>query len=189
LAVRSYPPSSFHNVTVENNTASYSGGGIYLHGDHVQATFTECTVQFNKGTSDTSSGGGVAAVETDWIISTAYIRFLDSVVRYNAAKYYAGGIAVEYDNFEFRGGSVSYNSATNPKAEAGGVYVWGGSNTRAGFYGTVVGWNTANGYAGGIEVQTAGTQLTLDRCTIIRNHAVSFDGGGLWVVSYTGGTN
>jgi uncharacterized repeat protein (TIGR02543 family) len=151
---------------ISGNTASSSGGGVYVDG-----TFTMNGGEISGNTASASSGGGV-------YVSSGTFTMIGGTISGNTASasgsYGGGGVFVSGGTFTMSGGTISGNTAA---ASGGGVYV---SSSGATFTkqsgGIIYGSDAENAslkntatighavYAGNSQKRnnTAGTNITLD---------------------------
>jgi hypothetical protein len=116
------------------------------------------------------------------IVSNSAVELLSGAIQDNTNTYNhtGGGVRVDGGTFTMEGGTVSGNTVNSSTFGGGGVYVGGGTFTMKD--GTVSG-NTANGYGGGVNVDSKGT-FTMEGGTVSGNTANGSGGG----VDVTGGT-
>jgi fibronectin type 3 domain-containing protein len=126
---------------ISGNTASYSGGGVYVGG----GTFTMSGGEISGNSANI--GGGV------WVSSSGTFTMSRGEISGNSASA-GGGVFVSAGTFTMSGGTISGNTASN----GGGVYVYSnGTFTMSG--GTISG-NTASSsyyFGGGVSVSSNGT--------------------------------
>ena len=190
--------------TIEWNTATGDGGGVYSDSDS-SPTLTDCT--FYQNVSEGSSGGGGMHCSSATLLGCYFSL--------NTATMLGGGMKCEsplliacefWDNSAHSGGALA---STNPTVEAcqfnfnhatanhgGGVFTWNGAFENCNFLGnTAVGYggavtcvpydgiafddcdfweNSATG--GGALYADDGAQMTLDRCTFGHNAATGMGG-------------
>ncbi len=104
---------TMEDCVVEDNTCSYSGGGV---GSNMDMTLKNCTIRNNRSTNYTHSGGGVYTIGTTTMSGCT--------VQGNSAATDGGGI---YN----RGGSLTLINCTvtgNTAPNGGGIYSGGTTN-------------------------------------------------------------
>ena len=158
-------------ITGNTNTASNSGGGVYVDGD---GTFTMKGGEISGNTTTTYSSGGGVSVVGGYDSGSAIFTMEGGEISDNNASQDGGGVYVG-NNGTFtllEDGKITGNTAGN----GGGVYVFLGTFTMEG---GEISDNTAN-YSGGVSV-TFGT-FTMEGGEISDNTA-NYSGGGVSVDS------
>ena len=197
--------------TIDHNTATAEGGGIYGTAPEdykTSETYQSARITVGGGsleynTSD-SSGGGIYATRG------VEITISEGTIHHNTAVNFGGGMMMnDGAKLQLQGGSVYENEAENGGgmgiSDDSQVYISGGKvskNTGSSFGGGIyvtqkgvltvvqgeINENTAGNYGGGIYVAAAsssGSTITLSGGTISQNTAAS--GGGIGV--YASGVN
>lgn len=155
-------------TTIENNTASNLGGGVYV-GNNSDVTITDSTLE---GNTAASQGGAIVAY------SGRNITLDNTTVKGNKAisggAIHALGTAVTdthitlENNTEFTG---------NTAANAGGLFLW--NNSSADLNNSEVSGNKATGNGGGVYVYDATCSLTTSNGTVFRENS-GYRGGGIF---------
>jgi len=115
------------NVNITKNTASYSGGGIYVKdtGDY-QLFIDGAKIEENKKTEnvDLSAyfGGGIYALNSNILMYSGSIS--NNYCNVNA---HGGGVYLNNSTFSFDGGTI-HNNRTTTSANGGNFYVASGSS-------------------------------------------------------------
>lgn len=143
------------DVVVRDNTASASGGGIYMWGGQMR----RAEVYGNTGTF----GGGIY-VERGRLAGDAYSHVYDNDAEYGGGIYLteaelAGGIPVDDNTADYGGGvagrgTVLFEGAevrNNTAQRGGGAYLW--YDAEATFDGCVFEGNTAKHKGGGVFIR------------------------------------
>lgn len=143
------------NVTVANNTANQSGGGIYSTGNGTTLLLIGATLHSNQGLVD---AGGI------FIDGQSSADIINSTVRDNTADS-VGGINNQGE-LTVTGSTISGNAATDPTSIGGGLF--NGMAGAADIVNTTISGNTAGGDSGGIK---NGGSLTLSNVTLTDNTA------------------
>jgi hypothetical protein len=118
---------SYQNVTIDNNTASQWGGGVYVHNTSAVVPFTNATIVANTATV---AGGGLAMGAS----VPGLVTLQSNTVAQNSSGGNGGGIALldRLDNVSFGNTIVFGNSATgtgpNCSAAAGTTLTSTGGN-------------------------------------------------------------
>ena len=186
-------------TTIENNTASNLGGGVYV-GNNSDVTITDSTLE---GNTAASQGGAIVAY------SGRNITLDNTTVKGNKAisggAIHALGTAVTdthitlENNTEFTGnnatsgaGIYAYTIAGNPlqidilnskinnntaTSYGGGIFAYNGVKVRAD--GADISGNKATGNGGGVYVYDATSSLTASNGTVFRENS-GYRGGGIF---------
>lgn len=186
-------------TTIENNTASNLGGGVYV-GNNSDVTITDSTLE---GNTAASQGGAIVAY------SGRNITLDNTTVKGNKAisggAIHALGTAVTdthitlENNTEFTGnnatsgaGIYAYTIAGNPlqidilnskinnntaTSYGGGIFAYNGVKVRAD--GADISGNKATGNGGGVYVYDATCSLTTSNGTVFRENS-GYRGGGIF---------
>jgi hypothetical protein len=180
--------------SVSGNSADYSGGGIYQHGDNATLMLTNSAVSGNSGGGISQHGDGAtltlinsavsgnsgdsgAGIYTPWYAAT--VTLINSTVSGNSAKYGGGGISQHSGTLTLMNSTVSGNSAGNGShpfpygSSGGGIAAEGVTVTLTN---STVSENSVDQWGGGLFCQ--GT-LTLTNSTVSGNSA-GVQGGGIW---------
>lgn len=165
--------------TVKGNASQANGGGIYI------STKSKLTMTGGSVTGNTakSQGGGMYLNKATSTISGAYIG--NNTAKSNVA----GGIRVAGGTFTISGSQIVGNQS---KGSGCGLVIGSSTNTENGVkvnyyanayvYGCTFRDNVTEGSAGGLLVQSVGTQATISGCQFVGNQAVS-NGGGMYLSS------
>lgn len=153
------------NNTIEDNTASNVGGGIYISGHPQQPPFTDITnniIRRNQVTSDQGgTGGGIHVTK-----SASGIRITNNTIGGalgdgNKARWGGGGIYVEQTPvIQIERNKITQNSVS--KGHGGGVMITDGS-PNATLAENLIEYNSANGNYGGGVYSIGGTFVSRNR--------------------------
>ena len=155
--------------TVFSNTANL-GGGIFVQGGIATARYLTNTIAFNSVSGATNRGGGV-------FINGGASQWESNAIYSNTAQLQGGGVYVSTSSAILRQNRIAYNRALAVNAAAGGgIFVEGGTVTLA--YNEIV-TNTTPGFGGGVYLNAAATNSSLQHNMVTDNTAVK--GGGLFV--------
>lgn len=167
---------------IKNNLASFSGGGVYVHGNGA-LTMTGGTISGNRS----AAGGGVAVY--DGYTYGAY----DSPNRMDRSKQMSiqDWSKMNPASFSMTGGTITGNKADVGKQGVGGgvyvasneVHLQGGSITDNSTGGT-----SGAHQGGGVYVSSLPYTLRLDNA-LVTNNSASELGGGLWLCPTGSATN
>ncbi|MBU1947093.1 MAG: right-handed parallel beta-helix repeat-containing protein, partial [Candidatus Eisenbacteria bacterium] len=159
-------PTTYTNCTFQGNTAIMAGAAVLAFG---QTTFLNC--EFSSNTCGGGSGGAVYVESEDAYPTFTGCEFLSNVCSYG------GGLRVGLDasaaltNCEFRD-----NRATG-EAESGGGGLYGDTGAEILLTDCTFTGNEAT-MGGGIFISGESTYLTLDRCTLENNSALTGNARG-----------
>lgn len=160
--------------TIENNTASASGGGIYLQSDNLPGSIEVNTVTITGGTiknNEAGSGGGGVYVPKG-TVNISGGNFCENKALGNSN---GGGFLIDTGTLTISGGTFESNNAGN---DGGAVYLNNGKVTMTG--GSITG-NTVPGNGGGLYVN--GGTFTMISGSLTKNQATGNTsyGGGAYV--------
>ncbi len=162
-------------VTITNNTASFSGGGISIQ-SYATVTIQNSLIQGNSVTGyavmSTGDGGGIIASEG------TTIQIINTTIKNNTAQYKGGGIASYGANFTIRNSTISNNQTQNEtNSYGGGIYaVPDNTNGSISLGNTTVSGNSSP-FVGGMFVQFS--SISLRNVTIAKNTANEV--GGIYI--------
>ena len=159
--------------TIDHNTVTSSGGGIYAYGDTNRTSGNNTiTLEGNTITYNTSkgTGGGIHLANANQIMTS-----LNDTIEYNEAGSYGGGVHVASGSeLYMNGGSISYNNAK----VGGGIY-HASAKKAITLNGVTVKGNTANSGAGAY-LWASGATLVVGEDTLISKNQAKYNGGGIY---------
>jgi|GEM_PF-854712 len=172
-----------------NKAVNGNGGGIYLSGNGTTGTMTGGEISFNEAAGSSSPRGGGGCIEGLALSSGTHASFTlnGGTIKNNLAAYGGGVMANNGGVFIMKGGTISFNTATEAGA---GVNVHGAMTMTGG----TIEQNTCtttnpNSGGGGIALSYSYTnQITLNMTggTISGNTVNSLaKGAGVWVKAGT----
>lgn len=165
--------------TVKGNASQSNGGGIYIS-TKSKLTMTGGTV---SGNTSKGQGGGMYLNKATSTISGAYIAGNTSLNNT------AGGLRMAGGTLTISGSQIVDNRS---KSSGCGMVIGSSTNTENGVkvnyyanayvYGCTFRGNVTEGSAGGLLVQSKGSQATISGCQFVGNQATS-NGGGMYLSS------
>ena len=160
---------SMYNVTVDNNTATTTGGGVLVT-NGAKGTFSSCAITNNK--AENNYGGGVATFNgTSYFSDKTETEFINCHVNNNTAKYAGGGYYISADNNEttISEGTISNNTGCT----GGGIY----SLSKLKLSMVTLDSNTATSSEGGAGLRIS-KEVKVYYCTFSNNKAPDSVKGG-----------
>ncbi|MEP7009422.1 MAG: choice-of-anchor Q domain-containing protein [Acidobacteriota bacterium] len=163
------------DVTIRNNNASSSGGGLAVTGGDMALNIQNSRI---TGNIAGNSGGGI------YVATAASVAVKNSTIANNTASNVGGGVYfyLPVGPAAFDGTTISGNTAAGP---GGGVEFFF-SYGSASFTGSTVSGNSGAA-GGGVFFYLPVEPLTVENCTVSGNQATVADGGGIYLYNlYTG---
>lgn len=163
--------SNIFSGEIYRNFATQNGGGIYLY--CVTNSTISATVASNVATNSGMNGYG-GGIFANYCVSNIY----SSIICFNRG-HWGGGIELDYGKINTIAGSVYCNYSYSV---GGGIRLLS-PNT---IISAIITNNTANGYGGGITIESANSNTITGACRIINNHcdytnAGNKLGGGIYI--------
>jgi len=155
--------------TISNNHAGFSGAGIDSSGATV--TLTNSTVSGNADDPNSSTGGGILAVDG------GTLGLYGSTVSGNTAAYEGGGILLGNNDANIVSSTISNNATTFSGFIYGGGAIYMAESDTS-ISNSHITSNSSGDYGGAIAFYGCGS-LSLSSTTVDHNTA-SFDGGGIY---------
>ncbi|MEM8642813.1 MAG: CHAT domain-containing protein [Cyanobacteria bacterium P01_G01_bin.54] len=169
--------ATIQNITIQNGSTNYSGGGIYHGAYFPAATGGSGTLTIRNSTitgNSAHTGGGVYSGYRNVSYGDLYLQIIDSVISGNNAEYWGGGVYGE-NNVSISGSQIFGNSTTSTAMPYGGGGVF--ARDTLNISDSTISDNSSTRQGGGIYAQ--GT-TTISGSTITNNQAAN-DGGGAFV--------
>jgi large repetitive protein len=175
--------SVINNAVVSGTSEAYGGGIAVDNGGTLNISASK--IAYNSATSSAgqAAGGGILT------LSGAGVTITNSKVLANSAisvsgNSYGGGIVLAGDSTAavISETNISMNSNTAfALARGGGLYFEGETATISSctIKGNRANAPTSGGLGGGIEILSAGSDITINKESTIVNNLASFDGGGI----------
>ncbi|HEV7670440.1 MAG TPA: choice-of-anchor Q domain-containing protein [Thermoanaerobaculia bacterium] len=164
-------------VTLRNNTASISGGGMAVTGGDMTLTIRNSRI---TGNIAAGSGGGI------YVASAAAVSVENSTIANNTASYVGGGVYsyLPYGPVDFDQTTISGNTTAGPGGGVEFFFSYGSSS----FTGSTVSGNSGIA-GGGVFFYLPVEPLTVENCTVSGNQATGGDGGGIYLYSLYSGAS
>ncbi len=172
---------NIYNGNIYDNTAGWSGGGVYVNNGKLTINSTGSSVQQDVNiylNTAKNKGGGIHLVDGDATLNKCNIYN-------NTAWARGGGMSIEHGNLTVTGEiSLKDNKVTSEKVGeehygGGGISMYGGSVTMQ--KGIISGNTVTNGKGGGLYVLTENEQVEVSLTGGGFTNNTAFNGGGICV--------
>ena len=158
---------TLNSCLIDDNTATFYGGGVYQSGATGSVTATNSQIDHNVATND--DGGGL------YVSGSAMLS--NTNLTYNQANRHGGGMDVVGGTTHLRSGLVNNNQATT--GNGGGVDL----NNDLTIDGTQFNDNTAGDSGGGLTQWNSGMKVSILNAVFNNNTALN-KGGGAFIGSH-----
>lgn len=164
---------NLNQVTISNNTAYISGGGIEdVSGRYNTLNFISVNLDSNSANSSQGIGGGLHLADS------GHISFIGGTISGNDAMVDGGGIYNDAGKITIRGTRIDMNIASGNTYNHGGGGIFNSNGSLFINSNAVIKENSSSGYGGGI-FNYYGDSVLIDSTILIRNTAV-INGGGIY---------